>query len=82
MLSIFLTDRLVVFKDDNIQRECEHAQQIYRRSIEDLERETEEKIRSLFFLSRGTIVITRIVSYSLGCINVNKSNSSKLNEKI
>lgn len=31
--------------DENIQRECELAQQIFRQSIEDSERETEEKIR-------------------------------------
>jgi hypothetical protein len=31
--------------DENVQRECEYAQQMYRQSIEDLERETEEKIR-------------------------------------
>jgi hypothetical protein len=37
--------RLSGSQDDNIQRECELAQQIYRQSVEDSERETEEKIR-------------------------------------
>jgi hypothetical protein len=31
--------------DENIQRESEFAQQIFRQYIEELERETEEKIR-------------------------------------
>lgn len=37
--------RLSGSQDENNQRECEYAQQIYRQSTEDLERETEEKIR-------------------------------------
>ncbi len=31
--------------DENIQRESEFAQQIFRQTVEELERETEEKIR-------------------------------------
>ncbi|CAF1244671.1 unnamed protein product [Rotaria sp. Silwood1] len=37
--------RLSSSQDENIQRECELAQRICRQSIEDIERETEEKIR-------------------------------------
>ncbi|CAF5043037.1 unnamed protein product, partial [Rotaria sp. Silwood1] len=37
--------RLSSSQDETIQRECELAQRICRQSIEDIERETEEKIR-------------------------------------
>ncbi|CAF1082791.1 unnamed protein product [Adineta steineri] len=37
--------RLSGSQDDGIQRECDLAQQAFRQSIEDVERETEEKIR-------------------------------------
>jgi hypothetical protein len=49
MKNLFRIKFFVFVSDENIQRECEIAQQIFRQSIENIERETEDKIRLLFF---------------------------------
>jgi len=65
--------RLSGSQDENIQHECEVAQHMYRKSIEDMERDTEEKIRIYqreqeHLLETKTKILTKELEVFLGLI--------------
>lgn len=73
-LIVFLVSHwmIEIFLDEILHRERELVQQKYRQSLEDAERESEEKIRCVESSAAETKMSSR--SSVLECFNKNKSN--------